>query len=91
MPYYVKWTLHGQDKVFGSKFPYPQPAAAMDFACGALARKPADIWIEDEHGTRVGDELRIIRHCTKQVKITTFRPPARPRTPVRRSGGSAGD
>lgn len=91
MPYFVKWTLHGQDKVFGSKFPYEQPSGAMDFACSALGQKPRDIWIEDEHGTRVGDELKIIRHCTKQVKITNLRPVARPQAQARRrSGNEAG-
>jgi hypothetical protein len=72
MPYFVKWKLHGQDKVLSSKFPYPQPSGAMDFACGALAQKPSDIWIEDERGTRVADEIKIIRHCMKQVKIPTL-------------------
>ncbi|HUA51714.1 MAG TPA: hypothetical protein VMB81_06095 [Candidatus Sulfotelmatobacter sp.] len=91
MPYFVKWTLHGQDKVLGSKFPYAQPAAARDFACGALGQKPKDIWIEDEHGTRIDDELAIIRHCTKQVKVATFRPVAQPQAAARRKSGSGAD
>ena len=91
MPYFVKWKLHGQAKVFGSKFPYPQPDAARDFACGALAQKPSDIWIEDEHGTRIDDEIAIIRHCTKQVKIANFRPVARPQVPARRKSGSGAE
>ena len=91
MAFFVKWKMHGQDKVLGSTVPYAHTDAAMDFACTALRQKPADIWIEDEHGTRVGDELGIIRHGTKQVRVTTFRPPARPRTPMRRSGGGARD
>ncbi len=91
MPYFVKWKMHGHDKVLGSKFPYSQPAAARDFACGALAQKPSDIWIEDEHGTRVDDEIAIIRHCTKQVKIATLRPVARPQTPAGYRSGNGAD
>jgi hypothetical protein len=63
----------------------------MDFACGALRQKPSDIWIEDEHGTRVGDELNIIRHCTKQVKITNFRRVGRPQTQTQRRSGTEAD
>ncbi|MBI3514011.1 MAG: hypothetical protein HY060_08115 [Proteobacteria bacterium] len=91
MPYFVKWTMHGQDTVHGSKVAYPQPAAAMDFACGALARKPRDIWIEDEHGKRVGNEIEIIRHCTKQATIPNVRQVGRAPTPTRRGGQDAAD
>ncbi|HUA54800.1 MAG TPA: hypothetical protein VMB81_21660 [Candidatus Sulfotelmatobacter sp.] len=80
MPYFVKWQLHGRDTVLSSKTAYAEQAAAMDFACGALSQKPRDIWIEDERGKRVGDELQIIRHCTKPVKVTAVRPPARRRS-----------
>ena len=91
MPYFVKWTRHGQDKVLGSQFPYAQPDAARDFACSTLGQKPRDIWIEDEHGTRVDDELAIIRHCTKQVKVAAFHPVVRPGTPGRRRKQSGAD
>jgi len=92
MPYFVKWTMHGHDKVHGNKFAYSQPAEARDFACGALAQKPSDIWIEDEHGTRVDDEIAIIRHCTKQVKIAPVRrPAARRQPPARCSSGNGAD
>ena len=84
MPYVVKWKLHGRDTVLSSKSAYAEQTAAMDFACGALSQKPRDIWIEDERGTRVGDELQIIRHCTKPAKTAPARPPAR-----RRSGTAA--
>ena len=87
MPYFVKWTLHGQDKVLGSNFPYSDPESARDFACGALARKPSDIWIEDERGVRIDEEIAIIRHCTNKKNVVTFRPvvrsPRRPRPATR--------
>jgi len=82
MPYFVKWKLHGRDTVLSSKSAYAEQAAAMDFACSALSQKPRDIWIEDERGTRVGDELQIIRHCTKPVKVPVVRPAARRRSPT---------
>ena len=68
MPYFVKWTRHGDDAVISNNVSYPDPVEALDFACGALGQKPNDIWVEDESGTRVADEIKIIRHCMKQTK-----------------------
>ena len=68
MPYFVKWKLHGQDQVLSNELAYPRASDAMDFACGVLGQKPNDVWVEDEHGSRIADEIKIIRHCMKPTK-----------------------
>ncbi len=66
MPYFVKWTLAGQDEVFDQPVSYANLSDALDSACTVLYRHPTDIWIEDDTGSPFALDFRIKQHCTSK-------------------------
>ena len=64
MACFIKWVVE-DGATAAPAMQFATLEEAMDTACAVLPSLPQDLWIEDEHGWRVADIARIIRHCQR--------------------------
>ena len=64
MACFIKWVVE-DGATAAPAMQFATLEEAMDTACAVLPSLPRDLWIEDEHGWRVADMARIIRHCQR--------------------------